>query len=857
MRALVKSLLATSCAVAFVATGCSERNLRPLTPCTTAGASASVNIDDVKNVDLLFMVDNSGSMRQEQAKLRAEFPTMVRALLSGDTDGDNNQDYPPVQSLRIAVITSDMGVGGVGTTPETTTTKISGCGANAMAPGGIDFARAHYGDDGAFRTQQTSLRITGQLQVDCDVDNDGNDDVVAAADLPAFLTFDQDLANPPTMGEVDDYVRRVSCFTNVGTLGCAFEQQLESTLKALTPSTYTPVGGPFHFASGQDARGLGQGDDTETSIDPAANGGWLRDDSLLAVVLVTDEDDCSASDPTVFDFNSTVSGYADMYTRYQSQTRCARYQDLVHNTQRYVEGLRRLREGRERLLVFGAITGVPPELTDGDTNAGDFIEGTSNIQEILDDANMQYTGIPENQPAGPGNTVISVPNAQLRPACVHTEPDRRFQVTGDTTDASLTVTNVTVTQQPPGAVPTINATGNTTSGSATLANVMMNTAGSAEFVEGMAISGAGIAAGTIVVRVQGDFSTTGPYTLFLSQAATATASGVAVSVGGSFGPAIGQLVTGPGIPYATVIDGVAGTGPYTITLRNAATATATGAAMEIGTLDVSATPARRASLVARDLRTLGVNVTLQSICVDDFGPAMGQILRLIQSNLAGSCLPRPFNRNALALVNCDVFVTLPPNTTCAGTPGMEPTPESLVPTANTLDADGQLERCVMIQRPVQNQMVSGAGWFYDDFTTEVDSCGALTQRISFTTGAKPPEGSVMKFGCIQPVQDGELEVDINSACASVSECAFSTDATRDAFVDRYNLEPRGWTLSTDPDHGSDTNALICEPNFNTCQVACTTDADCPGGFVCYDPSEFNATLQSVTYCVNPTCGSGE
>ncbi len=55
----------------------------------------------------------------------------------------------------------------------------------------------------------------------------------------------------------------------------------------------------------------------------------------------------------------------------------------------------------------------------------------------------------------------------------------------------------------------------------------------------------------------------------------------------------------------------------------------------------------------------------------------------------------------------------------------------------------------MIQRPVQNQMVSGAGWFYDDFTTEVDSCGALTQRISFTDGDSVPTGAEATIECVQ------------------------------------------------------------------------------------------------------------
>ena len=38
----------------------------------------------IDKVDLLFVVDNSGSMREEQASLRAQFPRLVDVLTSGD-----------------------------------------------------------------------------------------------------------------------------------------------------------------------------------------------------------------------------------------------------------------------------------------------------------------------------------------------------------------------------------------------------------------------------------------------------------------------------------------------------------------------------------------------------------------------------------------------------------------------------------------------------------------------------------------------------------------------------------------------------------------------------------------------------
>ncbi|HMI93500.1 MAG TPA: hypothetical protein VK509_19140, partial [Polyangiales bacterium] len=42
----------------------------------------------VRNLDLLFLVDNSGSMKEEQEALRREFPKMIRVLTTGDRNAD-------------------------------------------------------------------------------------------------------------------------------------------------------------------------------------------------------------------------------------------------------------------------------------------------------------------------------------------------------------------------------------------------------------------------------------------------------------------------------------------------------------------------------------------------------------------------------------------------------------------------------------------------------------------------------------------------------------------------------------------------------------------------------------------------
>jgi hypothetical protein len=100
-----------------------------------------------------------------------------------------------------------------------------------------------------------------------------------------IFEFARDRGDDPS-----DLASAVACIGALGTSGCGFEQQLEVALKAVTPSAaalWTREGYvPPRFISerGELSGVTGQGD--------RANAGFLRAGSVLAVVLVTDEEDC-------------------------------------------------------------------------------------------------------------------------------------------------------------------------------------------------------------------------------------------------------------------------------------------------------------------------------------------------------------------------------------------------------------------------------------------------------------------------------------------------------------------------------------------------------------------------------------
>ena len=145
-------------------------------------------------VDVLFVVDNSNSMAEEQHALAREIPRVVQALATGDADADGVQDFPAIASLRTGVVTTDMGTGG------------------AVVP---TCTNSRFGDDGILRTRGNTA-IAG-----CE------------AIYPSFM----ELASGTE--PIETFASHVGCVATTGTNGCGFEQQLEATLKALTPSTST------------------------------------------------------------------------------------------------------------------------------------------------------------------------------------------------------------------------------------------------------------------------------------------------------------------------------------------------------------------------------------------------------------------------------------------------------------------------------------------------------------------------------------------------------------------------------------------------------------------------------------------
>jgi hypothetical protein len=190
---------------------------------TVIDISLTVN----RNVDVLFMIDNSSGGTPYQQKLSVSFPSYLNTLTSLPGGLPN---------LHIAVVSSSMGAG--------RSTDIPQC-----APGG---------DRGVFQaTPRAPCGATG------------------LAPGQNFISNVNGMAN--YTGELATVF---SCIAALGDQGCGFEHQLESILRAL----------------GADGAAA-----------PPQNANFLRPNAFLQIVLLSDEDDCSAPpDSDLFDTSSRL-----------------------------------------------------------------------------------------------------------------------------------------------------------------------------------------------------------------------------------------------------------------------------------------------------------------------------------------------------------------------------------------------------------------------------------------------------------------------------------------------------------------------------------------------------------------------
>ena len=297
--------------VTIVCVSCAQRSISLVEPDPVVEDKVVFDIVKNRDLDLLFVVDNSNSMTGEQTSLAREFPRMTAKFA---------QAKGGLPNLHLAVISTDLGTG----------PRIDG----------QRVACSETGDNGEFQASAPPMES-------CETPNGQFIKDVATEGGERVRNYN---------GNIDDVF---SCIARLGITGCGFEQPLESMRRALNGSN------------------------------GSHNSGFLRENARLAVVFVTDEDDCSTADTAMFDSSqdslSTTLGPFNSFRCFEFGVECepdAPRQlgerencrprvdsPYMHNVHEYVEFLRGLKAFDSQIFVAGIVAPVAPVEVQETTNS--------------------------------------------------------------------------------------------------------------------------------------------------------------------------------------------------------------------------------------------------------------------------------------------------------------------------------------------------------------------------------------------------------------------------------------------------------------------------------------------------------
>ncbi|MDP3274003.1 MAG: hypothetical protein Q8Q09_02330 [Deltaproteobacteria bacterium] len=436
-------------AMGAAALGCLDRPVAAVVPVIQSGISEVVVNESVEKVDLLLMVDNSGSMRDNQTNIMAQFgplisrltnpPCISRTMPGGGAphacnpaNMDDTPQYPAVKDLHVGVVSSDLG------TPGST---VPGCDDSDRGDHGLlnpirngPALQIHL--PWAPRRTNAETAPAGFRPTACN--NNTNQ-------FPSFISFCSNAADPScdvagmfaSTRDSAVFADWFRCNAGLFVNGCGLESQIEAVWRGLV----------FHDA-------------TSRAGNTSPNAGFLREDALLAILMLTDEEDGSVRN---CDFDSGFSAQGggscrdakDVYVSSSGawahptnpDLRFYLYRpgddrdptwnmDRYYNTapstvaNRWTRDLLSLKPGHPERIVFAGIVGVPlavPTRMDGTETRieWDRLLGTpaaGNPNDFIGrNSAMSASGTQET--AGP----FSMQAANQDPMCTHVVPACRRQ----------------------------------------------------------------------------------------------------------------------------------------------------------------------------------------------------------------------------------------------------------------------------------------------------------------------------------------------------------------------------------------------------------------------------------------------
>jgi hypothetical protein len=243
----------------------------------------NVREENLDTVDLLLMVDNSGSMRENQANIMAQFGPLIDLLvnppcLSRSTPGggmphpcmagnaDDVPQYPTVTDLHVGVVSSDLGTPG--------TNLIPGCDAPETGDDGLlnpirngAALREHL--PWMPRRMTAEMAPAGFRPMACNNDPTQFPNFIKFCSNAADASCDVAGANASTRNPTT-FADWFKCNAGLFVNGCGLESQLEAVWRALVQHNARAMPG-----------------------NTSPNAGFLRENAVLAIIVLSDEEDGS------------------------------------------------------------------------------------------------------------------------------------------------------------------------------------------------------------------------------------------------------------------------------------------------------------------------------------------------------------------------------------------------------------------------------------------------------------------------------------------------------------------------------------------------------------------------------------
>jgi hypothetical protein len=302
-------------------------------------------------VDLLFVIDNSGTMGEEQLNLARNFPLLIQQLESL-TDADGNAVGADV---NVMVTTTDTG-----SNPDCAIYEKPDYVAARGAPIHTACTERLDGFTGLGKAPPVIEQACTEV---CDPS-------APVAPIDQFLHFDIYGDNVPDGDAADAF----ACIGPQGIDGCGYESPLEAMAQALNPASCW--------------------NDPKNCTDPAwawIDKPFLRDDAVLAIAIITDEADCSVRDYSIMDnlafmeenpqfgfptassaicwhagvecsdLDEATGVYSGCEATNKDSDANAGVSDadaVLHPVSRYVDFLRRFQLARKEVIMLGVL-GVP------------------------------------------------------------------------------------------------------------------------------------------------------------------------------------------------------------------------------------------------------------------------------------------------------------------------------------------------------------------------------------------------------------------------------------------------------------------------------------------------------------------